>query len=107
MNINKFVVAAAFVIVGYMSIVVWAGTLPKLPKPTQDKVVETELGTPVIAGVDKDGKPILIVIKELIMTVRSDGTLGWKLSPEFAKQFEEEAKKGIKLPPPDYNTGKR
>jgi len=106
MNINKFVAVAAVIFVGYMGIVAWAGNL-NIPKPAQDKVVETELGTPVIASIGKDGKPILIVIKEIIMTVRSDGTLGWKLSPEFAKKFEEEAKQGIKLPPPDYKAGKR
>lgn len=78
-------------------------TTQKVAKPAESIV----LGNPVIGTVTKDGKLQATLVAGIVLTLRNDGVIGWKLSPEAKKQFEEEEKKGLKLPPPSYESGKR
>jgi hypothetical protein len=102
-SIKVIVFATFFIALGYFSVALCAEAILKKPA---SEVSSADLASPVFF-IMKDGKPHLLFVSAVIFTMRSDGTVGWRMSDEAASKMKEEQSKGIKLPPPDYKSSKR
>lgn len=78
----------------------------------QKEIKAFDIGYPVVAVPDaKDPKGIkILVVKSIIMQVRSDGSFSYRFSPEFIKGVEEkkkEEKEGqVEIPNPGYDSNR-
>lgn len=74
----------------------------------KEAVKMTILGGLAVVIPDAQGKDQLVKVPGILVTMRNDGLLGWTLTPELKKSFEDKAEKGIILPSPakKYESGK-
>jgi hypothetical protein len=73
----------------------------------KSQVVESiAIGSPVVV-VMQNGKPLVKGVTAVLLLLRSDGTVGWTLSAESAKDFEDKAKKGPLTVPHQYGGKKK
>lgn len=98
---NRWLIALA-VVIG-LGTAVWAA--PKLKKSGEYQVAD--MGNPVFFTMGNDGKPKLILVPDVVLMMRSDGVVMWRMSDEAAQKMEKEQEEGIKVPEPSYNSGKR
>ena len=72
-----------------------ASTEPiKVPAQAPTTVRQTELGFPVVGIAAEDGKVTPFIFKGVVLLLREDGVVGWKLSPDLQKRFERDMKSG-------------
>lgn len=78
-------------------------TLYAVSNKKEADVITRDLASPVFFALDKKGNPRLILLSDLIFTLRSDGSVGWRA--EKTKKIEEQPEDPM-LPKIDYNSGK-
>lgn len=91
-------------LIGFVVVATFVGALHAASlnnKPLPSKMpkagaLDFDLGFPVIGKLDsttqddEENKKDVVIYRGIILVLREDGTIGWKLSPALAKRFEEE-----------------
>lgn len=76
--------------------VVFAAATVYATKPEEN----IELGYPAVGRLsnDPDDKMQLAIYKGVVLVLRPDGSVGWKLSPKLRERFDEDMKSGKPTP---------
>lgn len=77
------------------------------PQKKKTGLMTIDMASPVLFRLGPDGKPLLIMPKDIIFQLRSDGVVSWKVVPVITLPPQAPETKEEGLPAPGYESGNR